>query len=435
MLATTACACTSHRDDQRGDGERPVGSSQSALSGGFDDDDTPQANVVVAMSCTGTLITPRIALTASHCIWGAESNNNCNASAIAPNVTVALIGNDGSGVGQTFRPHPAKKYAARIEHCFGTGDESKAQDIAVVYLEEPIIESSMLNRSSSHLAVPQVVRPRLLPPSEVDGSYPELGVAGFGGVSKFKRQFLHVRNGHFDVNNVGDDYQWEYDDDHGWDAERGDSGGPLFLPGSNGNREVIGVLNGHGWDIWQGRHIVWADITRGPNKTWLLEHVKEGSIASDLRHSAPWLARHGKTEQDWWGELDYSGPCDHHHDGDCDGWWDHNADAEHPLHDNCPVTPNPNQEDSDDDGVGDLCDPCPFDLKNDEDHDGWCADNRPPWIATSRQPIEEYDNCPTVAQRKDATDTSLPSRDKLQPRDRAGRAPPRQRREDSRRRL
>lgn len=28
--------------------------------------------------------------------------------------------------------------------------------------------------------------------------------------------------------------------------------------------------------------------------------------------------------------------------------------------DNCPETPNPNQDDSDDDGWGDFCDPEPF---------------------------------------------------------------------------
>jgi hypothetical protein len=50
--------------------------------------------------------------------------------------------------------------------------------------------------------------------------------------------------------------------------------------------------------------------------------------------------------------------------------------------DNCPAQWNPNQADSDSDGIGNWCDSCPDDANNDEDLDGICA---------------AADNCPDAA--------------------------------------
>jgi hypothetical protein len=60
-------------------------------------------------------------------------------------------------------------------------------------------------------------------------------------------------------------------------------------------------------------------------------------------------------------------------DGDCDGTVDSD--------DNCPVDDNPSQEDSDEDLLGDACDPCPTNA--DCDGDGYKDGDEFPFIGTN----------------------------------------------------
>jgi hypothetical protein len=67
--------------------------------------------------------------------------------------------------------------------------------------------------------------------------------------------------------------------------------------------------------------------------------------------------------------------------------------------DNCPFVYNPGQENSDGDSMGDACDICTNDVNNDVDNDGICVGSGylPPKTG-------DHDNCPTVA-NPDQSDT------------------------------
>jgi len=74
--------------------------------------------------------------------------------------------------------------------------------------------------------------------------------------------------------------------------------------------------------------------------------------------------------------------CDYCSDTDGDGYGDPGIPDNTCLTDNCPDDYNPDQADSDFDGIGNDCDACPNDPYDDQDGDGICGD---------------IDNCPTIA--------------------------------------
>ncbi len=104
------------------------------------------------------------------------------------------------------------------------------------------------------------------------------------------------------------------------------------------------------------------------------------------------------------GIPDRVDPCT---DTDGDGFGDPGFKNNACPVDNCPHVYNPRQEDEDEDGLGDVCDACPLDPYNDEDHDGFCGNvDNCPWVYNPAQEptpdqdgdgiLDACDNCPTI---------------------------------------
>ena len=366
-----------------GGGDEPgrLGATQQALSGAFVDPETPDTNVVVAvdLGCTGTLITPRIVLTANHCIYGAQVNNNCTAK------TPGKIGIGAATLVDRKYVLPYVDAETMTNACQVSGEQ--ANDLGVIYMATPVTQSAF-QKDPTNAIIPRVVRPSLLGPPDTgfasDGG--SFRVQGFSTASgQLSRRSLQLSSSpSFSFPFAGGNDTW-YVTPSGWDTESGDSGGPLYYAHPNGRIDVLGALTGH-----SNSEIVWPAVTSGANRAWLLAHVLESNVPVALRHTAPWLSRHGQTSNTWWGELDYSGPCDLAVDRDCDGWWDHGVAASL-VHDNCPYVANQDQVDKNEDGIGDLCALCPFDPagSSDTDLDGVCG-------GSASVPLFKRDNCPLV---------------------------------------
>ncbi|MDE0883493.1 MAG: thrombospondin type 3 repeat-containing protein, partial [Myxococcota bacterium] len=89
--------------------------------------------------------------------------------------------------------------------------------------------------------------------------------------------------------------------------------------------------------------------------------------------NCPEAANPDQADSDWDGWGDACDPCPNDAEGDSDN------DSVCLAEDNCPEDANPLQEDFDGDGQGDACDACPASANGDSDGDGVCddADNCP----------------------------------------------------------
>lgn len=311
---------------------------------GRPDLDSPEANVVVLLTgrdhhglCTGTLVTPSLVLTAKHCVDGVRGEGG---PALAPPV-IAAVGARLDARSMHWVPQdpsrPTATYGAPGP--FVPDGAHMGEDLALVFLD----------RTAPATWV-HVERPSLEPPAPqgggdaLGGVYDgPVGMSGWSTVRTDDATRRHVAwiNSifHFAAVSaepgIGRGQIWQHPREREG-AESGDSGGPLFFLRGDGWRDTVGVMS----STFENNDY-WTDVTRGAPRDWLRAHAR------DTTRSSRWLAQHGRTADYWYGENDYWGECQRARDADCDRWFDE--------HDNCPTVPNPDQQDTDDDGVGDAC--------------------------------------------------------------------------------
>ena len=320
--------------------------SASAISGGQNDtDDLANANAVVRVgsrdqgTCSGILVSPLAVLTASHCVVG-STDHGATPWGSTPGVNVGTAGFTYSG-----EDIPSTGSGAMLDHLTdATNTYDRAHDVGIVHLDADWLRAHPDQWRS--ILETHVVRPSLSVPAHSGSDYYEftaqpVAVAGWA-TTHDERQIARLLR----LARRGGDWVDESLTPGISSQEGGDSGGPLFAIRDDGSRDVFGVAS-FTEETWK----FWVDVTMSDTAAWIRTEV------ADHTHDAQpnWLASHPAPDGGrWLGEVDYTGPCTQDTDVDCDHWYDHAA-SDDGNHDNCPYTFNPDQTDSNDDGMGDAC--------------------------------------------------------------------------------
>lgn len=230
-----------------------VGSSESPLANAFNDNDSLNADTVVQVdgtSCTGTLITPKVVVTASHCLRG-TTQDGC-----------FTVLRPGIGVGPTTPTSVTTMSANTRIGCVDVSTQG-SMDVALVYL--PPADSA---QNSVIFARTAPTRPSFGKPNDSDF----VGVAGWSVLNSANPFFRQVKiYSQLELDDQRDlmtplEYTWQHSGNNLLLAQ-GDSGGPLFIARPDNSdlyawrRDVIGIASSS-----NGNTMTWADLTTDVNR-------------------------------------------------------------------------------------------------------------------------------------------------------------------------